>query len=155
MSGPFARHLGFTGTRHGLTQPQRDALHALFQGFRWLHHGDCAGADAEAHAVSAKLGLLVELHPPLAYTLRANCPAVVVREPLPYLERDRAIVDAVERVIACPATSHEELRSGTWATVRYTRHARKPLVIVFPDGTVTVERLPLSYRQFQLDVEPR
>ena len=62
-----------------------------------------------------------------------------VRDPLPYLERNRAIVDACDILIACPKGMQEEQRSGTWATVRYARRRDRPIVIVWPDGTVTRE----------------
>ncbi len=39
-------------------------------------------------------------------------------------------------MVAAPKSFAEELRSGTWATVRYARKQKKPVVIVFPDGSV-------------------
>ena len=49
---------------------------------------------------------------------------------LPPLVRNRNIVRAVDIMIAAPATDKEELRSGTWATVRYCRQARKPVIML-------------------------
>ena len=92
--------------------------------------------------MAVRLGLRVEIHPPSLDTLRAHCRGDVVRERLPYLERDRAMVRAVEQLVACPRTSQEDEISGTWTTVRYARQARKPVVIVLPGGTVLSERLP-------------
>ena len=45
-------------------------------------------------------------------------------------------MDAADLVIAAPREYEEVLRSGTWATVRYTRHSFKRLIIVRPDGTI-------------------
>ena len=57
----------------------------------------------------------------------------------PPLDRNRDIVDACDVLIATPKDFVEELRSGTWATVRYARKQRKPLVIVWPNGETTTE----------------
>jgi predicted Rossmann fold nucleotide-binding protein DprA/Smf involved in DNA uptake len=35
----------------------------------------------------------------------------------------------------------EELRSGTWATVRYARRIGRPITLLFPDGGVLREGL--------------
>ena len=41
---------------------------------------------------------------------------------------------------ATPGGFKEELRSGTWACVRYARKADRPVHIVWPDGKVNAER---------------
>jgi hypothetical protein len=46
---------------------------------------------------------------------------------------------AAAMLAACPK-GPEERRSGTWATVRYARKTGKPVVIFWPDGTVTEEK---------------
>lgn len=46
------------------------------------------------------------------------------------LARNRRIVAAVDVLIAAPETDREELRSGTWATIRYARAAGKPVVML-------------------------
>ena len=38
--------------------------------------------------------------------------------------------------------SIEQLRSGTWATVRHARKLKRPIVIINPDGTLLLERVP-------------
>ncbi len=53
--------------------------------------------------------------------------------------RDKDIVNPAERMIAAPAGTTEELRSGTWATIRYARKKKVPLSIVWPDGTISYE----------------
>jgi hypothetical protein len=54
MTGPTTRHIGFTGTRHGMTPAQRHAVSQLIAELAagaafTAHHGDCVGADAEFH----------------------------------------------------------------------------------------------------------
>lgn len=45
--------IGFTGTSRGMTQQQKDALAWLFRLLPGseLRHGDCIGADSEAHDI--------------------------------------------------------------------------------------------------------
>jgi hypothetical protein len=136
--------IGFTGTRSGMTLRQRITLNEMilpnFTGE--FHHGDCNGADREAHTVASRRGFRIVTHPPTNDKLRAFCVANEVRDPLPYIERNQVIVDETELLIACPGGADEELRSGTWATIRYARKLKRPTVIVFPDGTVKAENRP-------------
>jgi hypothetical protein len=53
--------------------------------------------------------------------------------------RNHDIVDETELLIACPGELAEAVRSGTWATVRYARKLGRPIVIFWPDGSVTGE----------------
>lgn len=65
-----------------------------------------------------------------------------MREPAPYIVRDHAIVDEVQFLIGCPRKDIEELRSGTWATIRYARKQRRNLnciILIYPDGGIVME----------------
>ena len=134
--------VGFTGTRHGLTPAQGGALARLVRdaAVTEFHHGCCRGADAEAvrHVRRYHPAADIVGHQPETTALVAN-PAVWASnrlvDPLPYLERNRGIVDGCEVLVACPE-GPEVLRSGTWSTVRYARRAGVPVVVVWPDGTV-------------------
>lgn len=133
--------LGFTGSRHPLPAAQRARLalglgRLLEAGATDLHHGDCVGADATAHEPAVALGLRAVVHPPTQDSLRAWCQGDETREPLPYLQRNRAIVDACDVLIACPG-GPEVQRSGTWSTVRYARKVGQRVVIVMPDGSIS------------------
>ena len=138
------RGVGFTGTQRGLTAPQLQSLRALLRmpvRFRAaddvpFRHGDCVGADAEAHAAAVEFGYPVIVHPPSDPRKRAFCsPAHRVEEPEEYLKRNRRIVDASRILIACPRRPVEEVRSGTWATIRYARQVGVPTILVMPNGT--------------------
>lgn len=134
--------VGFTGSRGGLTSAQGDALAVVLsnmllkEGARQLHHGDCIGSDASAARIARNLGYRTVAHPPANPRLRAHAPADDVRKPLPYKERDRAIVAVTLALIACPATDYEVLRSGTWYTVRRAREAGRRLIVIGPTGVV-------------------
>ena len=144
--------IGFTGSRDGFTSKQHNAFKKLLAklGATELHHGDCVGADAQAHAVAYSLDLDIFIHPPTDGRKRANCGdgakqtpylgTVKWFKPYPYLERNRHIVLATEALIATPKEAEEQLRSGTWSTVRFARKRRRPVYIILPSGKVVEER---------------
>lgn len=96
-----------------------------------FHHGDCVGADEQAHEIALTLGCKIHIHPPLNRTKRAFCDAwTVMHEPKPYLVRNKDIVNASIGMIGAPKTDKEEMRSGTWSTMRYTTKSNKPIIIL-------------------------
>lgn len=132
---------GFTGSRNGMTDIQRTTIKL------WLvqtcaseaHHGDCIGADADFHAICVELGVDVVVHPPSKEKSRANCrPVSATRLPLPYLQRNQRIVRSTVALIAA-VSGPERVRSGTWATIRFARKLRRPIMLVHADGQVTNE----------------
>lgn len=133
--------VGFTGTREGLLPGQESALREYLGHIGVdvvLHHGDCVGADAKAHQIAVDLGITqIIIHPPSESKLRARCGCRPdhgdqVLPPKSYLQRNHDIVDASEVLLACPKTRTEELRSGTWATIRYARSLGREVVIMNP-----------------------
>lgn len=139
--------IGFTGTRDGLTTAQRrrlgefmDARSGSGSGVT-LHHGDCVGADLAAHFAARERGWRVEVHPGLGPTaLRAFVSGYAALYPAkPNLERNADIVRQCDELWACPSTDREQLRSGTWATVRLARRMNKPLYIIRPNGDIGYE----------------
>lgn len=94
-----------------------------------FHHGDCVGADAEAHAIAVDLGIPVVIHPPLDPKARAGCQSQYIRERHPYVERNHHIVQETDYLIAAPK-GPEVTRSGTWATVRYAWLTDKPVKVL-------------------------
>lgn len=142
-------HVGFTGTQAGMTPDQSVAvmrvLYALSEE-RWsspygtnpnlkFHHGDCIGADEEAACHAHGVGFTVVGHPPLEERKRAYYESDTTEQAKDYLTRNHDIVDASNEMIAAPKHHYEEVRSGTWATIRYAAKIKKPLTVVWPDGT--------------------
>ena len=134
-------HVGFTGTREGMTEAQMKSVMSLLMKYDpcTLHHGDCVGADAQANDAARWEGIATISHPPKSNTLRAFCIVDDERDPKPYLTRNKDIVDESDRLIAAPETYDEQVRSGTWSTVRYARLKRKRVFIVYPNGKIDEE----------------
>lgn len=129
--------LGFTGTRKGMTEKQKATFALLLQRAEasLFIHGDCLGADADAHAIAFPV-VPVKIRPCTLSNQRAYCKgAVKIELARPPLERNIAIVNESAVLLACPSGFEEELRSGTWATLRYAKRSGKPVVIIWPDGT--------------------
>jgi hypothetical protein len=145
-------HLGYTGTKKGMTFQQKDRIVEFidklekielkgFDGY-WLHghHGDCQGGDKEFHEILLEYGSYIVVHPPVNNKYRAFCQLYnKIREPKPYGVRDKDIVKECEMLIAAPVGYQEELHSGTWWTVRIARRLKRNTYIIFPDGSVVLE----------------
>jgi hypothetical protein len=139
---------GFTGTQIGMSDRQKEALRALFERdtIDEFHHGDCVGADYEAHVIvwGLTFGPTIVIHPPTIRSKRAFCfgydhptrprrwraHGIVQLPAKPYLDRNHDIVDQTDTLIAAPRTNDEEQRSGTWATVRYARRLGRPIIML-------------------------
>lgn len=135
-------HIGFTGTRKGLTREQQTYLVQTFaklerDGAWWFHHGDALGADYDAFVIALQYGAHAVAHP-AEHPARAFTQSDIVHEPLPPLVRNRIIVDSVSKMFAATKGFGEQQRSGTWATIRYARSVCRSLTIILPDGTEMV-----------------
>lgn len=131
--------VGFTGTRAVITPIQAYTLGMVFSALnpKEAHHGDCKGADQVFHQTCMFTKTLVVTHPCNIQEQRGFCEGATTELPIKDpLERNRDIVDQVEIMLATPHTLQEELRSGTWATIRYARRVHKPLAIIYPNGSV-------------------
>lgn len=138
------KHIGFTGTGRGMTPEQAVALTDLMRAFGDPaglvgHHGDDLGADAGFDRKARWLGWGVVVHPPINEYRRAFCRSDEHRDPEEYLVRNGVIVEQTVGLLAAPAGFEEELRSGTWATIRCARRLGRPRVIIWPDGSTTRE----------------
>lgn len=130
---------GFTGTQRGMSGPQLDKLAQLLNEttIAQFHHGDCIGADSEAHDLVRDLLPETEIvvHPPYDNRKRAFNRGDKLREAKGYMDRNEDIVEESEILIAAPSEFEEKIRSGTWATIRRARQAGKRVIIIYPDGT--------------------
>jgi hypothetical protein len=147
-------HIGFTGTRYGMSEAQQAAVLALLVheievanlsiSVVTLHHGCCEGADKQFHAIGKQQGTRIVGHPMIgtqwqATHLYVECDEL--RTPKQPLVRNGDIVEESRRaMIAAPFEDVAQDRGGTWATIRMARKAKRPLAIVWRSGEV--ERWP-------------
>jgi len=136
--------IGFTGTRRGMTEQQQSTVARWLEVYRPIVfvHGGAIGADDQADALAASFFIKRFVYPSTlvyqsvpAHTLEQRNSEVRFAPPAPPLQRNRAIVDNVELLIAAPGEARIIMRSGTWATVRYARSIKRECVIVLPNGT--------------------
>lgn len=138
------KHVGFTGTQRGMTHKQKRAFGELCYSaidVDVYHHGDCVGSDEDAHNIMLwDTAASIIIHPPRDESKRAFCKgAMAIRPAKEYLDRNQDIVDEVDVLIATPGEYKEQLRSGTWATIRRARKKGIPIHIILPNGTVENE----------------
>lgn len=138
-------NLGFTGTQHGMTPAQQNAVLALLAKIKTrfpeieLHHGDCIGSDTEMHQAFQRImgpDAKIIIHPPTNDAKRSFCKPAQEMEAKPYLDRNRDIVDATDGMIATPGEAVEQVRSGTWSTVRYALRKGRKVSLVLPSGEI-------------------
>ena len=133
------KKIGFTGTHKGMTNEQKVTVDWLLsKSPKELHHGDCIGADADAHEIALGNFIRIIGHPPLKSDSRAWCRFYEAREPRAYIDRNHDIVDETEVLIACTDSTVEAIRSGTWSTIRYARRLGRIILIVYPDGRINI-----------------
>jgi hypothetical protein len=139
--------LGFTGSRQGPTDQQKGLLELwlAFHPVTALYHGAAIGADEYvAERLSVYEGPMIYAFPcniDDQISRKAIAVSDSVAESKPPLKRNRDIVDGCDLLMAMPGSMTEELRSGTWATIRYARKVRRSLIIIWPDGTTREERV--------------
>lgn len=130
-------NVGFTGTQRGMTPQQYQTVwELLYERSGEFHEGDCIGADAQAAFLAREASFRIVCHPPINESKRAFFPADETWPAAPYLDRNKTIVNRSREMIATPGEVEEQLRSGTWSTIRYAKRLGCPLSIVFPDGSV-------------------
>jgi len=122
--------VGITGTREGWTEQQKktfyDIMSDKYTNISEIHHGGCDGIDMQVawticnHFPSIKL----ECHKPKQKISKF------------FLQRNKDIVNSCDILWAFPRNNNEEVRSGTWSTIRYARKKEIPTVIIYPNGKV-------------------
>lgn len=126
--------IGFTGTQIGMSDRQKEqfVLDLLELNPIEFHHGDCVGADAEAHDIVREFfpTCIIVGHPPINSSKRAYKKCDIYRNTKEYIDRNHDIVDETDAIFATPKSDIEELRSGTWATVRYSKKCGKNPIIL-------------------------
>lgn len=142
--------IAFTGTQSGMVDGQLIRVIQLvrsfsLQGYTRARHGGCIGADEEFDAICREADFHLTIHWSTLHHKQMKRPSKQKEEvwinELPPLVRNRRMVEAAKLLIAAPSSYREELRSGTWSTIRYARKAELPTYIVFPDGSMKKENV--------------
>ena len=143
-------HVGFTGTRHGMSDAQASRVRKLVADLAEIdsitcHHGDCVGADSQFHDIARAGDARVTIHPGqgpgllaagVRDELRAFCHGDITHALLGHLARNRVIVSESDCMIAAPFEMQHQTRGGTWYTIDFASKVGKPLVIVLRDGSI-------------------
>lgn len=159
LEAPDVCHVGYTGTRSGMTHEQRLAVtlcaerHATDDYVIVGHHGDCVGGDEEFHEILRLFpNAYIIGHIPIIDTERAHCEFDEERAPLPYMKRNTVIVRESRVMIAAPYAAEPASSGpvgGTWRTVELTRKAKKPLYLCLPDGRIIEERMDMLPKELR------
>ena len=127
--------VGITGSRHGWNAAQAQDFRTLMGGLRVseFHYGDCVGVDEAAfNWVTGNMkDTRTVSHPPTIDAHRAFTKADLTWRPMPYLIRNRAIVNSVDLLVVAPLERSETRRSGTWTTWRYAKK-KGTLIVLMP-----------------------
>lgn len=132
--------VGISGTRSNATQEQLHTLRtvlSMLSGNIEVHHGMCIGVDEAAHNIvrSEQPTAVIVGHPPTNSKHEAQLDVDVLCDRKPYLERNDDIAHACDVLLAVPAQDEEQLRSGTWSTVRRARKYDKQCIIITRNGS--------------------
>jgi len=129
--------VGFVGGSGGMTRAQADEVRSLLKlaRARELHHGDRVGADEQAVAIASELALRVVAHPPAHGRGRARLDSDETWPTRPAGRRNADIVSSTDLLIGAP-DGQPSRRSEVWTTVRRACDARRPHVIVWPNGSL-------------------
>lgn len=137
--GPvFGRKLGFSGTRSGMNSNQLFVFWDQFAVAKYseFHHGDCVGADADAHKAFRLFEPQVKIiiHPPVDEKLRAFCEGDEIRKQNTHFARNRNIVDSTDEMVITPYQDEWQDHGGTWYTHDYAVKNNKRVWIIWPNG---------------------
>lgn len=137
--------LGFTGTREGMTNPQREAVAEFLRKHRpsEVHAGDCLGADSEfldaALIYNGNFPPRTHGHPCDIKKWRAHREYDVLHPVKSAAERNQDIVDVSDELLAAPLAFQRQVRSGTWQTISMAVKAKKQITLAWPDGSITAQ----------------
>lgn len=116
--------LGFTGTRHGMTQRQTQQLTLVLSLLnecdeKEFHYGTHESVRLVADEQAAEIAKIHGFKTVPHHALRGE-----------ELDRDTRQVQASDVIVAAPSSDSEQVRSGTWATIRRARKSGKAVIML-------------------------
>ena len=136
------KSIGFSGTRNGgMSFEQISTIIRILDScgnYIIVNHGDCQGMDAEFHQLCIEYRnqhpdkkIVIRIFPPTIQTMRAHCDGDIMMSAQPYITRNKTILQYSSMLIACPKNKvQEELRSGTWSTIRQAKKLKIKTIIL-------------------------
>ena len=120
-----------------MSQQQKDFFIAVMRMHEGaFHHGDCIGADAEAHdMIMGELPYVVHIHPPLDPKMRAWKQGHELHPQKHYYERNKDIVGQSHYCLFFPIRRQPET-GGTWYTINYAKSINRQFTVCLPNGTL-------------------
>lgn len=126
--------VGFTGSRDikNISQERlgelKDFIYDNIESITYVVHGGAIGMDSYFHDIC------IDILPVFVRPAYKQCRLRGIYEqakPKKPLNRNRDIVNECDLLIAVPTDpDNEELKSGTWATVRYARNNKKQIKFI-------------------------
>jgi hypothetical protein len=149
--------ISFTGTQIGMTTEQVSKFIKIIGYLKpeRFNFGLCVGADVDAYFAVKAVGKYQpkiigypgysEYRPNDLSKRAKDCRCDELKEPKPFLVRNQDIVNDSDILIATPKEFEEQIRSGTWSTVRKAKAQRLQIIIIFPDGSLKLENVREDY----------
>lgn len=134
--------VGFYGPAAGATKAQGQVLLAVMSALGASvegHHCDNIGADATFHDLGRGLGWHLTAHPVAGPYAQGRALVDRVEPALPPDYQVRALVEAVDALILCPASDEEDDHDRTWQVLREAMRQSRAVTVIWPDGGVRVE----------------
>lgn len=132
-SPPLPLHVGYSGTRFGMSSAQRRAVARHLADIADIHrvpivahHGCCIGGDEEFHDLASDRSWHTHGHPGQDWPSGPLCARItcdVMENPQPRMRRNALIVAVSHVMIAAPLENEPQVRGGTWATIRMALRA--------------------------------
>ena len=137
--------LGFTGTRHGMTEVQENKFYDLLANVDEFYHGSCAGADVRAAQLVRQMFWkdvnIVAMPGPDDDSWQTSSGVDDITLPTrSHFVRNRDIVERCDELYATPKEwvarpAWKGMMGGTWYTINYAIKKKKPVTIIWPDGS--------------------
>ena len=148
--------IGFAGNQKEMTKNQKDTFLRIMRKFKHnyrdidFHMGNAPGCDSDAYRIIIDNELVSQLtfypyrdHGDPSFEpdderelARKEIRLALVDKPTVF-ERNRAIIDACDVLVAVPKEDREQKESETWMAIRYSKLKSKRVFIIYPEGKAT------------------
>lgn len=144
--------VSFAGASWGTTDEQDAVIEFCIQEMEpsLLIHGGRPGADQVSRCIALSFGVPSYAYPSDLISQRAYSDSDFSYVPISEHEKNDTIAEMGDVLIACPDEYMETRHCASWDVVRHARRLGRKLVIIWPDGKICTENMPVvsaSYPQ--------